>query len=149
MFDLDVNYLKGKKILDCPAGASSFTAELSKYGYNVVATNIFYDNDPDILKKKCKVELSKVMQALSKVEDMYIWKYFRAPAQLKECRMTTYLKFIKHYRREKGNRYIKSELTKFPFTDNEFSLILSSHFLFLYDDRLSYDFHKDSIQEML
>ena len=27
--------------------------------------------------------------------------------------------------------------------------ILSSGFLFIYDDRLSYDFHKNSIQEML
>ena len=36
-----------------------------------------------------------------------------------------------------------------PFRDNEFSLVVSSHFLFVYDDRLSYEFHRNCIHEML
>jgi hypothetical protein len=149
MFDLDLNYLKEERILDCPAGASSFTAKLSNNGYNVMATDILYGIDPDALEKKCQADLSKVMQSLSGVEGMYIWNYFRTPDELKKHRMAAYQTFINHYWKEMGNKYIKSELPKLPFENNGFSLILSSHFLFLYDDRLSYEFHKNSIQEML
>lgn len=149
MFDLDLDYLKDKRTLDCPAGASSFTAELLKNGYNVIAADILYDIDPDALEKKCGNDLLKVMRSLSGVEDMYIWNYFRTPEGLRKSRIAAYRKFINHYRKEKGSKYIKSELPELPFEDNEFSLILSSHFLFLYDDRLSYEFHRDMIQEML
>jgi ubiquinone/menaquinone biosynthesis C-methylase UbiE len=149
MFDLDLKYLKNKKILDCPAGASSFTAELSRRGYDVIASDILYNTDPSSLEKKCENDLSKIMQALSGNEDMYIWKYFRTPGELKKHRITIYQTFIRHYRSGKYNRYNRAELPNLPFKDNEFSLVLSSLFLFLYDDRLDYAFHRDSIQEML
>ena len=149
MFNLSLNYLKNKRILDCAAGASSFTAELSTKGYNVIATDVLYDIDPDVLEEKCENDLSKVMQTLFGVEDMYVWNFFKTPDELRKHRMATYQTFIKHYKNERSNKYIKSGLPKLPFEDNEFFLVLSSHFLFLYDDRLSYEFHRDSIQEML
>lgn len=149
MFDLSLNYLKNKRILDCASGASSFTAELSTKGYDVIATDVLYDIDPDVLEEKCENDLLKVMETLSGVEDMYVWNYFKTPDELRKHRMATYQIFINHYQNERSNKYIKSKLPKLPFEDNEFSLVLSSHFLFLYDDRLSYEFHKDSIQEML
>lgn len=149
MFDLSLNYLKNKRILDCAAGASSFTTELSTKGYDVIATDVLYDTDPDVLEEKCENDLSKVMQAFFGVEDMYVWNYFKTPDELRKHRMAAYQAFINHYRKERSNKYIKSKLPKLPFEDNEFSLVLSSHFLFLYDDRLNYEFHKDSIQEML
>jgi len=148
MFNLDLNYLKDKKVLDCPAGASSFTAELSSKGYDVTACDVLYDLDPGILEKKCKEDILKVMQSLSGVEDMYVWDFFKSPDELIKHRTGTYRTFIKDYQKERGI-YIKSELPRLPFKDNEFSLILSSHFLFLYDDRLNYRFHRNSIQEML
>jgi len=80
---------------------------------------------------------------------MYVWDYFRNPDELKKHRTATYRAFIADYRRGRGDRYIKSELPDLPFDDDEFSLSLCSVLLFLYDDRLSYDFHKTSIQEML
>lgn len=149
MFDLSLDCLKNKRILDCAAGASSFTSKLSTLGYDVIATDVLYDIDPDVLEEKCENDLSKVMHTLSGVEDMYVWNYFKTPDELRKHRMATYQAFIKHYKNERSNKYIKSELPKLPFEDDEFSLVISSHFLFLYDDRLSYEFHKDSIQEML
>jgi len=149
MFDLSLDYLKNNKILDCASGASSFTAELLKKGYDVIATDVLYDIDPDVLEAKCENDLSNVMQTLFGIEDMYVWNYFKTPGELIKHRKATYKAFINHYRNERGNKYIKSKLPKLPFKDDEFSLVLSSHFLFLYDDRLSYEFHEDSIQEVL
>lgn len=148
MFDLDKENLSGESVLDCPAGASSFTAESSNRRYDVLATDILYDINPDFLERKCEEDLSKTMKSMVGVEDLYIWNYFKGLDELRRHRMATYKRFIEDYRTEMGKKYIKSELPKLPFRDGEFSLVLSSHFLFLYDDRLSYEFHRDSIQEM-
>jgi hypothetical protein len=48
-----------------------------------------------------------------------------------------------------ANRYITAELPNLPFASRQFSLALCSHLLFLYSKQLSYEFHLDSIQEML
>ena len=50
---------------------------------------------------------------------------------------------------KKEGRYIPASLPALPFRDREFDIALSSHFLFLYTDNLSYDFHLRSIHEML
>ena len=42
MFSLSKGELQGKKILDCPAGACSFTAIGNKSGLNVTACDIAY-----------------------------------------------------------------------------------------------------------
>ena len=36
-----------------------------------------------------------------------------------------------------------------PFEDGEFSVLLCAHFLFYYDDRLDYEYHKRAVDEML
>ena len=48
----------------------------------------------------------------------------------------------------KAKRYVYNELPKLSFKDNSFDLVLSSHFLFLYSEHLSLQFHIDSILEM-
>ena len=50
---------------------------------------------------------------------------------------------------KKEGRYISASLPVLPFKDNEFDIALSSHFLFLYSDNLSYDFHVEAVREML
>jgi len=45
--------------------------------------------------------------------------------------------------------YFNYELPILGFKDNSFDLILSSHLLFVYDDRFSYEFHYQAIMEML
>ena len=46
-------------------------------------------------------------------------------------------------------RYISAELPNLPFRDQTFNLALCSHFLFLYPDQLSAEFHCRAIEEML
>ena len=45
-------------------------------------------------------------------------------------------------------RYLPHELPALPFADGQFDLALCSHFLFLYTDHLSCEFHCRSIREM-
>jgi hypothetical protein len=47
-----------------------------------------------------------------------------------------------------GGRYLAASLPDLPFGDREFDLALSAHFLFLYSDQLSLDFHRSGLLEL-
>jgi hypothetical protein len=46
-------------------------------------------------------------------------------------------------------RYVDAELPSLPFDDDEFDLALCSHFLFLYSEQLSEEFHVSAVRDML
>ena len=58
--------------------------------------------------------------------------------------------FLSTYDQGKAEgRYIPGSLPKLDFPNDSFDMALSSHFLLLYTDNLSYEFHHESITEML
>ncbi len=63
--------------------------------------------------------------------------------------MTAMQRFLDDYEagRECG-RYVDAELPVLPFDDSSFDLALCSHFLFLYSEQLSEEFHTQAIREM-
>ena len=148
MFDLSSEELAGGKILDCAAGASSFTAEMSKRGFDVTAVDILYNEDPDVLCDKCRYHMKILVEGLGSV-DHFVWSFFKDLEDLKDQRNQACREFIIDYRNQMGRKYIAADLTRLPFEDNRFSMVLCSHLLFIYDHRLDYEFHLNSIKEML
>jgi len=148
MFDLSSEELAGGKILDCAAGASSFTAEMSKRGFDVTAVDILYNEDPDVLCDKCRYHMKILVEGLGSV-DHFVWSFFNDLEDLKNQRNQACREFIDDYRNQMGRKYITADLTRLPFEDNRFSMVLCSHLLFIYDHRLDYEFHLNSIKEML
>ena len=58
-------------------------------------------------------------------------------------------RFLADYRQaEPFGRYIAAELPQLPFADGVFDLAVCSHFLFLYSQHLSEDFHVASLAEL-
>ena len=47
------------------------------------------------------------------------------------------------------DRYVAGELPRLPFADARFDVTLVSYLLFAYQDRLSYEFHRDSVLEIM
>ncbi len=45
--------------------------------------------------------------------------------------------------------YLAAALPNLPFADRSFDLVLSSHLLFIYEDRLDRDFHQAAIRELV
>src|SRR5437763_12714820 len=45
--------------------------------------------------------------------------------------------------------YVAGELPRLSFADREFDLTLVSYFLFAYQDRLDYEFHRESILQIM
>jgi hypothetical protein len=147
MFDLETSDLIPGKILDCAAGASSFTAHMSGEGCDVVAVDIMYGEEPDVLSDKCKTHMEVLVEGLASV-DSFVWSFFKDIDELKEQRNFACQEFIRDYRSHR-ERYIAADLTRLPFDDDVFNMVLCSHLLFIYDHRLDYDFHLNSIKEML
>lgn len=149
MFSLTKKELKDIRILDCGAGASSFTSHLLKEGYDIKAVDILYNKDPKEIKKQCQNDFKTLLDVHSGLDNKVDWNFFKNPEDMIEKRIKVYEDFIKDYTQYKSTKYIEGHLPSLPFNDNYFDLVLSSHLLFLYHEQLGYDFHMKSIKEML
>ncbi|MDZ5782382.1 SAM-dependent methyltransferase [Marinococcus luteus] len=148
MFALSKAMIQGKRILDCPAGACSFTAVGNSLGAEVTACDIAYDHRAGDLKQKGLEDIEHAAAHITKAEDNYKWNYIRSVKDLKSRRNQA-LHDCSEDMYHSGGRYVPAELPVLPFEDSTFDTVLSAHFLFMYADRLSYDFHIDTLTELL
>ncbi|MEO5361683.1 MAG: hypothetical protein H7843_14770 [Nitrospirota bacterium] len=148
-FNLQDVSLKDGKILDAASGVSSFAAEAAMQGINVTGSDRIYSLTASTIESKCAVDLDYVMAQMPGVAHLYKWEYFKDVESLKEVRTRAYKTFIGDFQRQGSSRYVTCEYPKTDFPCNEFAITLISHFLFLYDDRLNYKFHADTIKECL
>ena len=146
-FDLQNLRSDEDHVLDMGAGVSSLCAELSERGHHVTAADPIYDLSPDIIASKCRRDIDDVITQLPEHAHQYRWEYYRDISDLKQHREDAYQGFLRHFRVNPIN-YVKAELPQTPFHVNEFTVTFVSHCLFLYDDRLDYEFHKRSIMEL-
>ena len=148
IFSLTMDELKGKKILDCPSGACSFTAIAKSLGIDVTACDIAYYHEAADLKRKGLEDIEHAMEHVETNKTNYVWEYFKDIGALKSERLNALnncigdmIKFT--------NRYIPAALPELPFKDEEFDIILSAHLLFMYADRLDFEFHISTLNELL
>ncbi|SDW33388.1 methyltransferase domain-containing protein [Paenibacillus sp. PDC88] len=148
MFQISNDDIASKRILDCPGGACSFTAVANQRGGKAKSVDIAYAYSWDILYAKGKEDIKHAMEQMSKAQDQYKWNYFSNLADLLDHR-THALGLSTTDRRANPENYIEAALPQLPFQDKQFDLILSAHFLFMYGERLSLQFHLDTLQEMM
>lgn len=148
MFMLSVEDLKGKKILDCPAGACSFTAVGNRSGLDVTACDIAYFHSAEDLRRKGIQDIDHAMEHMQKAQKNFKWDYFKDIGGLRNHRLNALQECSKDMK-DFGEKYIPATLPTLPFGNEEFDILLSAHFLFMYGDRLDYQFHIESINELV
>ncbi len=148
MFSLSDEVLKGKKILDCPAGACSFTTIGNQKGLDITACDIAYYHSVRELEHKGLEDINHAMFQMEKVKGKYKWSFFKTIEELRKHRKSALHNCVADMVTH-PERYNPVTLPSMPFKDNEFDILLSAHFLFMYADRLDYDFHLSTIKEML
>ncbi len=148
MFGLSPKELQGLRILDCPAGACSFTAHANQQGIDVTACDIAYAHDVDNLRKKGINDIVYSASVLEKTKEKYVWDYFKSVKELSHVRRVA-LEDCTSDMLRRPERYHFVTLPTLPYKDNEFDLILSAHFLFMYADRLSYEEHVQTVNELI
>ena len=148
MFNLDEDLLSNK-ILDVASGVSSFCAEGNAKGYNIIATDKIYCLTVEEIDKIFKKSLDFMEKHLKKMfKCNFKWDRYRSIEEWRKSRERMFKIFIEDYKTNK-DRYIYTVYPKTNFEDDEFSLSLVGHFLLLYDNIFDYNFHKETIDELL
>lgn len=146
-FLLEPAKLKGKRVLDVAGGVSSFCAEGNAASIHVTSFDPIYKMTPEAIERRSRPDLDHVISAVRGLPT-YRWTAYRDPEHVRELREKALNRFLPDYAAHR-ERYIAGELPALPFVDQEFDLTLVSYFLFVYQDHFSYEFHRDSIRELM
>jgi hypothetical protein len=137
-------------ILGCGDGPASFNVECNQRDGHVTSIDPLYYFSLEIIEKRIAETYQDVLNQTRAHQDKFIWDTIPSPEALGRIRMETMRCFLDSYESGKADKkYMPGELPTLPFDDQSFELALSSHFLFLYTDNLTFDFHIASIREML
>ena len=146
-FLLKPEELIGKNVLDVAGGVSSFCAEANMRGIRVISFDRIYSLSLYEIAEQSGSDLDSVYHAIGKVPT-YRWSYYKTPGRMREFRARAYSTFTLDYKAH-PDRYVAGELPRLPFADARFDVTLVSYLLFAYQDRLSYEFHRDSVLEIM
>jgi hypothetical protein len=150
MFGLEEDEVAGLRVLDCPAGPSSFAAEAHARGLRVTACDVSYNMGAEKLEDIGLNDLEQVFEAFDKSDVEYVWDYYGSRDELIGLRKRALTLFAGDFEQGKGEgRYVEGALPSLPFGDREFDLALSGNFLFLYAEWLSIDTHLECLRELL
>lgn len=147
-FALDPVALMGRSVLDVASGVSSFCAEANAQGIDVTAFDLIYDLPPEQIEVRCGPDLDLVVKSITGLPT-YKWEFYKSPERLRSYRERAYTTFLADYRSQRGRRYVSGCLPRLPFSDRQFDLTLMSYLLFAYEDHFDYEFHKQSILEIM
>ena len=147
-FALDLESLRGKKVLDVASGVGSFCAEAQAAGLSVTAFDAIYELPADEIESHCIRDLDHILDAVRDLKT-YRWDFYKSPENLRGFRERAYKTFLADYRRDEPGRYVRGRLPTLPFADGQFDLTLVSYFMFVYEDQFDYEFHRQSVLEIM
>jgi len=149
MFSLTPADLSGR-ILGVGDGPASFNAEATEQGYDVTSVDPVYCFTGQEIQARFDAVVDQIINQVRATPADWIWSYHSSPDALKANRIKALDQFLRDYEPGKTQgRYVIGELPYLPFSDQQFSLVLCSHLLFLYSDLLDGSFHVQAIQDML
>ena len=148
MFVLSEQDLK-LRIVGCGDGPASFNTEMFQFGHRVVSCDPLYHLNSTQIQERIDVTYENVMRQTVENQHNFVWTRIKSPKELGKVRLAAMRKFLADFDSGKSaGRYVTGELPDLPFEANAFDLAICSHFLFLYSDILSFEFHLRAIEEM-
>ena len=139
-----------KNIIGVGDGPACFNAEMFALGKSVVSVDPLYIFPAEQIEKQFYSVVDNIIAQVKATPDDWVWAYHKSPEHLRENRVRALHRFLADYEQGKAaGRYVVGKLPTLDFADSQFQLALCSHFLFLYSDHLTYEFHRAAILEML
>jgi hypothetical protein len=137
-------------ILGCADGPAGFNAAMRRQGKTVLSADPLYQWSAEEIAQRIDQAFDDVLAQTRANQDRFLWREFPTPEALGEARMAAMRDFLQDYEtgRQEG-RYVCASLPALPFPDRCFDLALCSHFLFLYADNLSLQFHVHCVRELM
>jgi hypothetical protein len=137
-------------ILGVGDGPASFNAELTAQSGQVISIDPIYAFKTQEIQSRFDTVVDDIIEQVKNTPDDWVWLYHQSPEQLRQNRIKVMKIFTQDYSQSHNqSRYIEGSLPQLPFSDHQFDLAVCSHLLFLYSDHLSYEFHEESVIEML
>ena len=138
------------RILGVADGPASFNSELTRQGGQVTSVDPLYAFNAAEIRSRFDAVVDNIIEQIKQTPHNWVWSYHGSPDELRANREKVMSLFLDDYAQQvDSQRYITGELPTLPFATHQFDLALCSHFLFLYSDHFSLDFHLQSIREML
>lgn len=148
IFALSADDLRGR-ILGCADGPASFNAEATAAGLTVVSCDPVYRFTAADIRRRVADTTKVIIEQTQRNQQEFVWTSIRSIEDLRALRMGAMERFLTDFETAKAERrYVDAELPTLPFGDGTFDLALCSHFLFLYSEQLSEDFHVAAVREM-
>lgn len=143
--DEDLN----KRFLDCGSGPASFNCVLTRGGGSIISVDPIYRFDSGCIRRRIDETYGQIMEQTMKNKGEFIWREIPSIEALGRLRMAAMNEFLSDFDAGiKEGRYVDASLPRLPFKEGDFDIALCSHFLFLYSEQLSEDFHLQSIEEL-
>lgn len=137
-------------IIDVAGGPASFNAEMQARGKRVRSVDPLYAFSAAEIEQRFYAVVDGVIRQVKETPNDWVWTFHQSPEQLREHRVQVLTRFLADYERGKAEgRYVIGELPRLDCSDAQFELALCSHFLFLYSDHFSYEFHRAALYELL
>ena len=148
MFALTDDDLRSS-ILGCADGPASFNAEATARGHSVMSCDPIYRFSTGEIRRRIRETTDVMVEQTRRNWHEFVWTSIRSVEELREIRTSSMDRFLDDFDPGKRQgRYVVAELPTLPFGDAAFRLALCSHFLFLYSEQLSEDFHVSAALEM-
>ena len=148
MFALSASDLE-LRILGCADGPAGFNAEMSRQGHRVVSCDPLYQFTAAQIQERIDATYQEVIGQTRRNQERFVWNSIPSVDALGQIRMAAMSNFLDDYAQGAlEGRYVTAELPSLPFQAASFDLALCSHFLFLYSDNFSCEFHFQAIQAM-
>lgn len=134
-------------ILDCPAGAASFTAVARERGTAVTACDVAY-GDMARTVANARAEAVRGNEYVQANSEQFAGRFFTDADHHLRHRLHASENFVRDVA-ENPDSYVVAALPDLPFDDRSFDLVLSSHLLFTYSDRFDQATHLQFLRELL
>jgi len=139
-----------KTVLGLGDGPSSFNAEATQSGWQVVSVDPLYRFGASAICSRYRESTPAIFEAIEKNPSDWDWSRYGSPTGLKEARDEAMRLFVQDFEaRGDGPRYVEDSLPALKHISGEFDLALCSHLLFLYSEQFDTSFHYMSIVRAL
>jgi len=146
MFSLSEEDLD-KFILGCGDGPASLNVELGAQGGRIVSVDPIYAFNTAAIRQRIRETSDQVIEQTRLNRDEFVWSHIKSVQALGHIRMEAMNRFLEDFSKRRS-RYIAGELPNLPFRNFAFDLALCSHFLFLYSEQFTAEFHVQALKEL-
>ncbi|TML37895.1 MAG: hypothetical protein E6G27_16280 [Actinobacteria bacterium] len=148
MFDLTDAELLSGAVLDCPGGAASFAVEARALGAVVVSVDPAYAWPAPDLVRRARDDATRASRYSLDHPEHFVWTWFPTTGDHLRERTEACERFVNGLVGPPRSLNCSACLPHLPFADATFALVVSSHLLFVYADRLDVGFHVEAIGEL-